>query len=244
MHNTTTKKALTSSLLILGLALSVSGCSSQPAEPATAQGSLPPSHTDYLDEGSMSQSEWMEHEYGVEPLAEITYQQGEEYWFMTTTGALGKFTLGDEPVADFEQAREYVGAPEVTYITVTIDNRYGFDSVNFYGGISAYDSQGKEYHFDRATEHALEWDSMVEHDGPNGYDAEGNSLFYDLGENYYHVVDAGSIKTVVLAYEGTDFQGEFERVTVNSDHTDVIAYPMDHPEAQYVDLDFTAPQGQ
>jgi hypothetical protein len=143
--------------------------------------------------------------------------KGEEFYYFGSSGEVGKFKLPGEPVADAEEARKYVDAPEVTYVTVSIDNRQGTEGTTA-GGINAFDADGRKYEFTDLSTQISEWQDMLPQDPEwdTALSTEDYNRYIDLHNKYLHGVDVGEVKDIVLVYAGApeDLPEEFTRIEV------------------------------
>lgn len=214
------KRAMLPSLIATGaLILTACGDTDEPSQ----EGTIGDAPTDVApDEGQAA---------AQPPTVEV----GEEAWFITENNSVGKFTIPGEPVAEYEELRESVDADEVTYITVTVDNREGMEGVNMYD-LSAYDEDGREYSFTDVGDALDEWRDLV------GDDTEHYNRFIDAGNESMTYADPGQVAEFVMVSEKTDLPDEFTRVGIQAHGA---SQPVEaHPESdsEGVDLDFEAPE--
>ena len=221
------------------ISLALVGCgSTQAEEPA-------PETTETIEQTQPEQTPQAD-SMNQDPTADSEYTLDQEYFFYgKTPGVVGKFELPSEPVNEIEELREQVDAPEVTYITATIDNRQGAEGQRVQA-ISLFDEAGQQYEFTMAANHIDEWRGMLpqepEHGNPEN--VGDYNTYIEVGNQYRHGADAGEVKQIVLLHEGTDLPEDITRVAVYTSglgSEPVAALPTDHPEASHVDLDFQAP---
>lgn len=219
-------------------ALALVGCGSTQADEEPIQAPTEPIEAQTAEQEPEPMSQ--------DPTADIEYSLNQEYFFYgKAPGVVGKFELPSEPVNEIEELREQVDAPEVTYITATIDNRQGTEGQRVQA-ISLFDEAGQQYEFTVAANHIDEWRGMLpqepEHGNPEN--AGDYNTYIEVGNQYRHGADAGEVKQIVLLHEGTDLPEDITRVaayTSGLGSEPVAALPTDHPEASHVDLDFQAP---
>lgn len=246
---------------VLGLALTA--CAGRPlaeqAEQTQATEPVPAAtETPEKPEG-MSQEEWEHHlEYAetAEPYEAndepIIYPTGQDYWFVSDSETIGKLSLSGEPVAEYEELRESVGADPVTYLTVDVDNRQGLEGANMYQ-VLAYDESGREYEFNGIDDQLNEWQSTIDTDAYySGEPGEGEAEMELYDQFTGAEIDAGDYANVgqvqrfVMTSDDTELPAEFTHVTVHvhgADHGTSI-FPADLAELNGVDLDFEVPAQQ
>lgn len=180
-----------------------------------------------------------------DPTSDIEYTMNQEYFFYgKTPSVIGKFDFPSEPIPEIEELREQADAPEVTYVTITVDNRQGQEGQRVQA-LSAFDEAGQQYEFAPISEKIDEWGGAFYDSETGEYaDEDAHREATELHNEYLHGADAGEIKQIILAHEGTDLPEELTRIAVYTSglgSEPVAALPTDHPEAEHADLDFEAP---
>jgi len=209
----------------VGTTLLIAGCSSPVSEPT-------PTIADVIEETVDPPEEEVDEEPRV-------YPSGAEYFFVATEGAVGKFTFPGEPYAPAEELRAIIGAPPVTYVTVTVDNREGSVGVNMYE-LAAFDADGRKYTFSTVDTVMDDWMQSVGTE--TNEDIELYNRFVDAINANMVYADVGQVVAFVMASPDVDLPTEFRRIAVQPSGmgTDVEVLPVS--EANGVDLSFEAPQ--
>jgi hypothetical protein len=221
-------------LTLVTAALTLSACGDTQAEQSSPE--IGPREQD----GPMTDDPMAE-----DPTADIEYALDQEYFFFgQDPSTIGKFRFPSGPVPEIEELRESVDAPEVTYVTMTIDNRHASESQSIQG-LDAFDEAGRKYEFQPADHLLSEWRNMLEQDEDGlTEDVEHYNAFVEVSNEHLHGPDAGELSEFTVIYDGTDLPDDLTRIAVYTSgliNEPVVALPIDHPEAQYVDLDFEAP---
>lgn len=180
-----------------------------------------------------------------DPTADIDYTLDREYFFYgKEPSTIGKFPFPSEPVPEIEELRESVDAPDVTYVTMTVDNRQASEGQNIQG-LDVFDEAGQKYEFQPADHLLSEWRNILEQDEDGlTEDVEHYNAFVEVSNAHLHGPDAGELTEFTVIYDGTDLPEDLTRIAVYTSgliNEPVVALPVDHPEAQYVDLDIEAP---
>lgn len=230
---TTRTRSLAALAGVALLAPALAGCTS--SEPA-AEDPAPSDSTSALTLPATASDE------PVEAAATSPLPAGEDYWFGTMDGNIGKFTFPGDPVAEYEELRSLVDGTPVTYVTVAVDNREAIDGANMYG-IDAFDEDGRKYEFRKIDEALTEWQALVDAEASDysNEDVELYNLFNDaINESTWHA-DVGEVAEFVLASADTELPAEFTRISVfHSGMFDPVdARPIS--ESEGINLDFEVP---
>ncbi|ANG86364.1 hypothetical protein A8L33_14260 [Microbacterium aurantiacum] len=169
----------------------------------------------------------------------MVYPAGADYFFVADEGAVGKFTFPGDPYAPAEELRTIVGAPPLTYVAVTVDNRKGSVGVNMYE-LAAFDADGRKYTFSTVDTFMDDWIQLVGTE--TNEDIDLYNRFVDAINANMVYADVGQVVTFIMASPDVDLPSEFTRIAVQPSGmgTDVEVLPVS--EANGVDLSFEAPQ--
>jgi len=154
----------------------------------------------------------------------VNYEHG-DYFFVTPAGAVGKFTVPSQPVADIEAVRKLASAKPVQYIRVKVDNRKG-QATSGAHGVKFYDASGKVYEFESADGVVDRWRQA----DPNLVnDTAKYNQFIDVSNKYRGSVEQLAVGESVLVSEGPGLPVSFTGVKVQSgDGSDPVdAYPVE-----------------
>lgn len=162
--------------------------------------------------------------------------KGDDFFFVSTSNATGKFTLPTKAPADIEKLRTAAGGEKVSYALVQIDNREGMDYANMYA-MNVYGSDGAKYEFSSVDEHLDSWQSNVERTVANN---DLNADLVDAINHYQDGVDAGMVGEIWMATEG-EFPDEFAQITVEVHGAGSPDYAVSAKDSQGVDLTFEVP---
>lgn len=154
----------------------------------------------------------------------VNYEHG-DYFFVTPSGAIGKFTVPGPPAGDIEAVRKLASAKAVQYVRVKIDNRKGQASVSAHD-VKFYDAAGKVYEFTGADAVVDRWRQA---DAGLANDPAKYNQFIDVSNKYRGTVDQLSVGESVLLSDGPTLPGSFTGVKVTpGDGSDPVdAYPVE-----------------
>lgn len=120
-----------------------------------------------------------------------------DYEFFTPSGAEGTFTLPGKVDQESEKLRKIAGAPEVTYIEVTYDNRQGSELSNP-DTVQLFDDEGTKYEFRTMPSIYEEWKQML----PEEHEASTFNLFVDAYNEALDSTEVGEKSKYLMALEG------------------------------------------
>lgn len=236
------KTAVISSTAIALLLLS--GCSSESGEDEATESTTPSaSETANTPEPSESETELdtdqiaADREAAYEGEVDLTAQAGEELWFGSDYGTIGKLTIPSEPHAPSEELRESVGADPVTYVAIQVDNREGFEDSKT-PIVEAFDADGRAYEFHPISEAYSEWQATLPEESVEEY-----NVFVDAINGTTSNISIGQVAEVIMYSEEVDLPDEFTRVHVMAHGImgGADAYPVRLLEGDTSFLDFEVP---
>lgn len=225
--------------------LLLTGCSSEPGEDEPTGPTTPPAS----DAANTTEPSERETELDADQIAadreaahegemDLTAQAGEELWFGSDYGTIGKLTIPSEPHAASEELRESIGADPITYVAIQVDNREGLESASI-PVVEAFDADGRAYEFQGIEQAYSEWRDML----PEEHSADEYNVFVDAINGATSNVSVGQVAEVILYTNETDLPDEFTRVHVMAHGImgGADAYPVRMLEVDSDFLDFDVP---
>lgn len=154
----------------------------------------------------------------------VNYEHG-DYFFVTPSGTVGKFTVPGPPAADIEAVRKLASAKAVQYVRVKIDNRKGQASVSAHD-VKFYDAAGKVYEFTGADATVDRWRQA---DAGLANDTAKYNQFIEAANKYSRPVEKLAVGESLLVSEGPALPASFTGVKVTpGDGSDPVdAYPVE-----------------
>lgn len=214
-----------SAFAVLGLA-ACGGSNSEPAQTPDANAQESPA----IEQPAPSASEPMDGEAS-------NLVSGDDFFFVSTSNAVGKFTLPTDAPADIEKLRTASGGEEVTYALVQIDNREGMDYANMYA-MNVYGADGSKYEFSGVDNFLDEWRNNVEHTVANN---DLNADLVDAINHHQEGVDAGMVGEIWMATEA-ELPDEFAQITVEVHGAGSPDNAVSQKDSQGIDLTFEVPE--
>lgn len=130
-----------------------------------------------------------------------------DYNFKARGGGLGTLHVPGAPVAGIEELRTFVNAPPVTYITGTVDNRQGSETIRVVA-MSIFTPEGKEVKYKEAFDYVGELLDKV----PDSTPLQQRNKFHDLLTSYLDPIPPLAVKDVVLV--GPEVPAQITGITV------------------------------